>query len=160
MIEMIKADPAYDNGNYTSQPPSFPLAAKFFSMATIGGTRALQHTAPTRAEADKVVDERLAAHFGADANDYIYAYDASRDYDPSPGLETIKARVLAINAADDERNPVELGILAREIKRVKYGTYYEIPASETTRGHGTSGEAKYWKQLLPDLLNGAHTAGQ
>ena len=160
MIEMIKADPAYDNGNYTAQPPSFALAAKFFGMATGGGTRALQHAAPTRALADKLVEDRLAARFGADANDYIYAYDAARDYDPSPGLETIKARVLAINAADDERNPVELGILAREIKRVPNGRYYEIPASETTRGHGTSGDAKYWKQLLPDLLNGASTPGQ
>src|SRR4029077_15575908 len=102
----------------------------------------------------------LAEKFNADANDYIFAYDAARDYDPSPGLETIKARVLAINAADDERNPVELGILQREIKRVKNGRYYEIPASSETRGHGTSGDAKYWKHLLPELLNGAAAPGQ
>jgi homoserine O-acetyltransferase len=153
MIEMIKRDPAFNNGNYTEQPPSFALAAKFFSMATGGGTRALQHAAPTRALADKIVDARLAASFGADANDYIYAYNASRDYDPAPGLEKIKARVLAINAADDERNPAELGITAREIKRVKNGRYYEIPASTETRGHGSSGDAKWWKHLLPDLLN-------
>ena len=78
-----------------------------------------------------------------------------RDYDPSPELETIKARVLAINAADDERNPVELGIVAREIKRVRNGTYYEIPASPQTSGHGTSGDAKWWKHLLPELLRDA-----
>ena len=160
MIEMIKADPAYNDGNYTQEPPSFPLIAKFFSMATVGGTRAWQHQAPTRAQADKIVEDRLAARFGADANDYIYAYDAARDYDPSPGLEKIKARVLAINAADDERNPVELGILPREIKRVKNGRYYEIPASETTRGHATSGDAKYWKQLVPDLMSGVAAQGQ
>lgn len=112
-------------------------------MATGGGTRALAHAAPTRVAADKIVEDRLAARFGADANDYIYAYEAARDYDPSPGLEKIKARVLAINAADDERNPVELGVTAREIKRVKNGRYYEIPASTQTRGHGTSGDAKY-----------------
>ena len=86
------------------------------------------------------------------SNDYIYAYGAARDYDPSPGLETIKARVLAINAADDERNPIELGIVAREIKR---GTYYQIPASPETIGHGTSGDAKWWKHLLPELLGDA-----
>jgi homoserine O-acetyltransferase len=160
MIEMIKRDPTYNNGNYAEQPPSFALAAKFFSMATGGGTRALYYQAPTRAQADKVVEDRLAARFGADANDYIYAYEAARDYDPSPGLEKIKARVLAINAADDERNPIELGITAREIKRVKNGRYYEIPASDTTRGHGTSGDAKYWKHLLPDLLKEATLAGQ
>ena len=105
--------------------------------------------------ADKLVEQRLAEKFTADANDYIYAYDAARDYDPSPGLETIKARVLAINAADDERNPVELGILAREIKRVKNGAYYQIPASPETIGHGTSGQAKWWKHLLPELLGDA-----
>jgi homoserine O-acetyltransferase len=157
LIEMIKADPGYSGGNYVEQPPTFRMAANFFSLATSGGTRAWQKIAPTRALADKVVDERLAERFGADANDYIYAYNAARDYDPSPGLEKIKARVLAINAGDDERNPAELGITAREIKRVKNGTYYEIPPSDTTRGHGTSGDAKYWKHLLPELLN---TPGQ
>jgi homoserine O-acetyltransferase len=160
MIEMIKRDPAFNNGDYKEQPPSFALAAKFFSMATGGGTRALYRQAPTREQADKLVQERLDAKFGADANDYIYAYEAARDYDPSPGLEKIKARVLAINAADDERNPAELGITAREIKRVKNGRYYEIPASDTTRGHGTSGDAKYWKHLIPDLLKDATLAGQ
>jgi homoserine O-acetyltransferase len=160
MIEMIRSDPAYDNGNYTEQPPSFRLAANFFSMATSGGTRALHKAAPTRAQADKIVEARLAARFTADANDYIYSYDAARDYDPSPGLEKIKARVLAINAADDERNPIELGILEREIKRIPNARYYQIPASAETRGHGTSGDAKWWKHLLPDLLNEASTPGQ
>jgi homoserine O-acetyltransferase/O-succinyltransferase len=160
MIEMIKADPAYNNGNYTEQPPSFKLAATFFGLATGGGTLALHKQAPAQAQADKIVQDRLAARFTGDANDYIYAYDAARDYDPSPHLEKIKARVLAINAADDERNPVELGILQREIKRVKNGRYYEIPASTETRGHGTSGDAKYWKQLLPALLDGTTGQGQ
>jgi homoserine O-acetyltransferase/O-succinyltransferase len=160
MIEMIKADPAWNGGNYVEQPPSLRHVANFFTLASNGGTRALQGRAPTRARADKVVDDLMAQRFTADANDYIYAYDASRDYDPSSDLEKIKARVLAINAADDERNPAELGILQREIKRVKNGRYYEIPASEQTRGHGTSGDAKHWKHLLPDLLNQASVAGR
>jgi homoserine O-acetyltransferase/O-succinyltransferase len=155
MIDAIKADPAWNNGNYTAQPPTFKYVATFFSFATAGGSQSFFRRAPTRALADKLVDQRLAARFASDANDYIYAYDAARDYDPSPGLETIKARVLTINGADDERNPVELGIVAGEIKRVKNGTYYEIPASPETSGHGTPGDAKWWKHLLPELLGEA-----
>jgi homoserine O-acetyltransferase len=99
------------------------------SLATSGGTQALYRTAPTRAQADKLVEARLAQSFTADANNYMYSYDAARDYDPSPGLEKIKARVLTINAADDERNPIELGILEREIKHISNARYYQIPAS-------------------------------
>jgi homoserine O-acetyltransferase len=160
LIETIKADPAWNNGNYTEQPPYFKYAAAFFSLATSGGTQAFHRMAPTRAAADNIVEARLAQRFSADANDFIYAYDAARDYDPSADLEKIKAGVLAINAADDERNPVELGILEREIKRVKNGRYYQIPASAETRGHGTSGDARYWKHLLPELLRGAAKPGQ
>jgi homoserine O-acetyltransferase len=160
LIEMIMADPAFNNGNYTEQPPSFKLAAAFFSLATGGGTLALHKQAPDQARADKIVKDRLAARFAADANDYIYAYNAARNYDPSPHLEKITARTLAINAADDERNPIELGIMQREIKRIKNGRYYEIPATTETRGHGTSGDARHWKHLLPALLNGTTGQGQ
>jgi homoserine O-acetyltransferase/O-succinyltransferase len=160
LIETIRSDPAWNNGNYSEQPPSFKYVSNFFSLATSGGTQALHRLAPTREQADRIVDNRLAQRFNADANDYIYAYEAARDYDPSPNLEKIKARVLAINAADDERNPIELGILEREIKRVKNGRYYQIPASAETRGHGTSGEAKWWKHLLPGLLSDAPMPGQ
>ena len=121
-------------------------------MATSGGTQALHHAAPTRAQADKIVEARLAERFSADANDYIYSYDAARDYDPSPDLEKIKARVLAINAADDERNPSELGILEREIKRVPHGRAVVIPFSDKTRGHGSHTIAALWKDELVKLL--------
>ncbi len=93
----------------------------FFGIATSGGTLAYQDLAPTRDRADKLVDERLAAPFTADANDFIYQWDSSGDYDPSAGLERIEAALLAINSADDERNPPDTGITERAMKRVKSG---------------------------------------
>ena len=98
------------------------------------------------------MDQRLAQASNADANDVLYQMDASRDYNPAPRLETIQARVLAINSADDERNPPELGIMEREIKRVKQGRYVLIPAGPETRGHGTMALAKLWKQYVAELL--------
>jgi homoserine O-acetyltransferase len=155
MIETIRSDPDFNDGNYTTQPRNLRLANVFFGLATNGGTLALQKQAPTRAQADKIVDERLAARTPLDANDIIYQYEANRDYDPTPGLERIKARLLAINAADDERNPPETGIAERAIKRVKNGQLYLVPASEETRGHGTTGSAKYYKKQLQELLETA-----
>jgi homoserine O-acetyltransferase/O-succinyltransferase len=152
MIETIRSDPDWNGGNYTTQPRSLRLASVFFSIATSGGTLAYQKLAPTREKADKLVDERLAAPAPADANDFLYQWESSSDYDPSPGLERIQAALLAINSADDERNPPETGITERALKRVKNGRLYLIPASEDTRGHGTTGMAKFWKEELRQLL--------
>jgi homoserine O-acetyltransferase/O-succinyltransferase len=128
------------------------LANTFFAIGTSGGTLAYQKMAPSREKADKLIDDRLAAPFNADANDYLYAWESSRDYNPSPGLERIAAALLAINSADDERNPPETGIMQRELKRVKNGRLYLIPASEETRGHGTTGMAKFYRQELQEFL--------
>ena len=155
MLESIRQDPAYHDGNYTSEPPSLRLAAIFFNFATNGGMLAYQTLAPTRAAADKLVDERLAAPFTADANDFLYQWGASADYDPSPALERIAATVLAINSADDERNPPETGITAQAMKRVKNGRLYLIPASAETRGHGTVGMARFYTDELRALLETA-----
>ncbi len=133
-IEMIRNDPGYNNGDYTEQPKSMKLASVFYAMATNGGDLALQKAAPTRAAADKLVDDRLKAPFTADANDYIYAWESSAAYDPTPGLEKITAPLLLINAADDERNPPETGVTEAAMKRVKNGRILLIPASEETRG--------------------------
>ncbi|MGX7706240.1 alpha/beta fold hydrolase [Methylobacterium sp. Gmos1] len=155
LTETIRRDPAYANGAYTTQPPSLRVANVFFALATSGGTLALQKQAPTGELADKLVDARLAAPFTADANDYVYQWDSSRGYDPSPGLEAISAPVLAINSADDERNPPETGIMEREMKRLKNGRLYLIPASTETSGHGTTGFARFYKQQLQDFLRAA-----
>ncbi|MBM3527202.1 MAG: alpha/beta fold hydrolase [Alphaproteobacteria bacterium] len=159
LIETIRSDPGYNNGNYTEQPRSMKLAVVAFGVATNGGTLALQKLAPNRAQADKLVDNRLAAPFRADANDLIYAYDASRDYNPSPGLERISAAVLAINAADDERNPPETGLMENALKRVKNGRLLLIPAGDQTRGHGTTGTARLYAKELGELLRTAPRRG-
>ena len=120
-----------------------------------GGRLAYQKAAPTREKADALLDGRLAAPFTADANDFLYQWDSSRDYNPAPGLERIEAPLLAINSADDERNPPETGITEAALKRVKNGRIYLIPASEETRGHGTTGMAKFYKKQLQEFLETA-----
>jgi hypothetical protein len=155
MIETIRSDPEWNNGDYTTQPRSLRLATVFFAIATSGGTLAYQKMAPTREKADKLVDERLRRPLPSDANDFLYQWESSRDYDPSAGLERIQAALLASNSADDERNPPETGITERELKRVKNGRLHLIPASEDTRGHGTTGIAKFYTQQLRELLGTA-----
>jgi homoserine O-acetyltransferase len=152
IIDAIRNDQAWNDGNYTKQPIAFRTANVFYNIATSGGTLAYQKQAPTREKADELLDRRLAAPFTADANDTLYQWDASRDYDPSPGLERIQAALLAINSADDERNPPETGIMERELERVKNGKLYLIPASDETRGHGTTCMAKFWKQQVQEFL--------
>jgi homoserine O-acetyltransferase len=142
------------NGNYTKQPRSAQFASVFFGIATNGGNLALYKAAPTREKADQLLDQRLSGP-AADANDVLYQWDSSRDYNPSAGLERIEAVLLAINSADDERNPPELGLLDREIKRVKNGRVLLIAASDQTAGHGTTGQARLWKKELGELLQTA-----
>ena len=160
LVESIKTDPEWMSGNYTRQPRSAQLASVFFATGTNGGNQALAAAAPTRATADALVDKSLSAPFAGDANDYLYQWDSSRDYNPSAGLERIQATVLAINSADDERNPPETGVLDREIKRVKNGRVFLIPASDKTAGHGTTGQAKFWKSELAAVLQSAPRLGQ
>jgi homoserine O-acetyltransferase len=159
VIDGIRNDPGWNNGNYTDQPRSARFASVFYGIATAGGTLAYQKLAPTREAADKVLDDRMNATFTADANDTLYQYTSSGDYDPSPGLERIKATVLAINSADDERNPPETGIMERELERIKNAKLVMIPASDDTRGHITTFFAKFWKQQVQDLLQTAPRNG-
>jgi homoserine O-acetyltransferase len=159
LIETIRNDPEYNNGDYTTQPRYLKIANILYGVATAGGTLNYQKNAPTREKADKLIDARLAAPLAADANDYLYQWDSSRDYNVSPMLERIQAPVLAINSADDERNPPETGIMEREIKRLKNGRLYLIPASEDTLGHITTFFAKFYSKELGEFLAAAPKRG-
>ncbi len=153
MIELIRSDPEWNDGNYTTQPRSLQASPMRSSAspptAARCGFRSARRTGKRRTRRSMKCWPRDRP---ADANDFIYQYDSSRDYNPSPRLGRITAALLAINAMDDERNPVELGIMEREIKRVRNGKLYMIPASDETRGHGTTANAKFWKQQLQELL--------
>lgn len=155
IIDGIKSDPDWKDGNYTTQPRAAKLVMVFYAIATSGGTLAYQVEAGTHAAADKVVDDRLAAPFSADANDVIYHWDSSRTYDAAPRLSNIRATVLAINSADDERNPPETGVMAEAMTHVKNGRLFLIPVGPETRGHSTTGSAKLWKEQVRELLASA-----
>lgn len=160
VIDSIRNDPEWMNGDYAKPLRSAQFASVFYGLATLGGNLGLQKAAPTREKADAMVNQRLAAPFTADANDVLYQYESSRDYNASAALEKIQAELLAINSADDERNPPELGILEREIKRVKKGRVFLIPASDQTAGHATAYFARSWKQEVAELLRMAPHLGK
>ncbi|MGE3507982.1 MAG: alpha/beta fold hydrolase [Vicinamibacterales bacterium] len=160
IVDSIRRDPEWMNGNYVKQPRSAQFASVFYGIATSGGNRALQRAAPTRDKADQLLNQRLNAPFAADANDVLYHWESSGDYNASRDLERIQAAVLAINSADDERNPPELGLLDAAIKRVKNGQVLLIPGSEQTSGHGTTIQARLWKEELLALLQRAPRRSQ
>lgn len=155
LTESIRRDPLWMDGNYTQQPPSWQFASVFYATATNGGNQGLQKIAPTSDKGDALLKQRLTPPLAGDANDHLYQWESSKDYDPSAGLERIQATVLVINSADDERNPPELGVLEKALPRIKRAKAFIIPGSPDTFGHGTTGNARFWKKELADLLQTA-----
>ncbi|HEU5396117.1 MAG TPA: alpha/beta fold hydrolase [Verrucomicrobiae bacterium] len=152
VIDSIRDAPDWENGNYRRQPSGLKIAAE--TMYFMGSNPAIQvREHPTLRAMDAALDAYVAAfETNHDANDVLYAFDASRDYDPGPGLEKIRAPLLAINSADDLINPPDQGILEREIKRVKHGRAIVLPETDQTVGHGSHTKAVLWKKYLPALL--------
>src|SRR5438445_8262282 len=152
-MDAIRDDPDWQGGEYKTQPMRALVSAE--NLLLIAGSAPLfwQKQAPTRDAADKFYADRLkAAVARLDANDLLYQIDSSREYNPEPKLETIKAPLIAVNSADDFINPPELGMIEREIKRVKRGRFVMLPITDQTRGHGTHTIAAIWQGYLKALL--------
>ena len=163
VIDAIRKDPAWRGGDYAVQPPGLDVAAEMIWLVSSNPVLR-QAQAPTLAQADATLDAYVAEFRKTDdANDVLYAVEASRDYDPGPALANIRAPLLAVNSADDLINPPELGILEREITRIRNARAVVIPLSPETRGHGSHTMAALWKaeltQLLRESANGGAAAG-
>jgi homoserine O-acetyltransferase len=152
IIDAIRNDSEWRGGDYTAQPQSLRTAAQMLWLMS-SNPILRQKDSPTLAKTDEALDKFVADYFKTgDANDVLYALEASHDYDPGPGLEKIRAPLVAVNSADDLINPPELGILEREIKRVAKGRAIVLPLTDPTRGHGSHTIAALWKSELEALL--------
>ena len=150
--DSIRSDPEWKNGEYTTEPHGL-VSAVYTLIFMTSVPLQWQKTAPTRDTADKFFDQTVAMRLAAnDANDMLYQFEASRDYNPEPDLEKITCPLLAVNSADDQVNPPELGILEQQIKRVKKGRAVIIPISDKTRGHSTHSYPAVWGDELARLL--------
>ena len=156
-MDAIRDDPEWNNGEYSKQPHG--LADAIHILLIMGSIPLqMQKDAPDRDSADKYLEDRVARLMQEDdANDCLYQIDSSREYNPEPKLGIINAPLLAINSADDQINPPELGILEREIKKVPRGRAVIIPISDATHGHSTHTWAAVWKNYLVELLKETET---
>jgi len=152
IIDDIRTDPEWKDGNYEREPRGLTAAIQVLTLMTSSPLQ-WHKTAPTRDAADKFLADQMRTRLAAnDANDMLYAFEASREYDPSPDLEKIRTPVLAINSADDVVNPPELGLMEKLIARVPKGRYVLIPTGPDTRGHGTHSWPAVWQQHLKSFL--------
>jgi homoserine O-acetyltransferase len=153
-IDAIHNDPDWKGGDYTTEPRAALEMASATLLIAGSSPVQMQKSAPTRDAADQYLEDYMRRNESTlDANDFLYAVSASRNYDPSPGLDKLTIPVMWINSADDFINPPELGIAEREVKRLKSGHFVLLPASDQTYGHGTHTHAALWQQYLKELLD-------
>ena len=154
LMDSIRNDPAWNGGDYTKQPPGLEGAVRILALMA-GSTVQAQKDAPTRDGADALVVQQMRSRStGVDANDMLYQFDASREYDPSTSLDRITAPLLAINSADDLINPPELGLMEKLMPRVARGRYVLLPITSDTRGHGTHSWPVIWQGFFKEWLRG------
>ena len=152
-IKLIEMDSEWKGGNYIEQPKEGMTGAILSLMFMVSSPLQWQINAPTRETAEAMMEKTLSRYSSIlDANDLIYAFDSSRDYNPQPFLSKIKAPLVAINSADDQVNPPELGIMEKEIKNVTNGSFILLPITDKTSGHGTHSNPKIWGEHLEQLL--------
>ena len=152
-IDLIQMDPEWKGGAYTAQPKVGLTGALSSLIVMTSSPKQMQKAAPTRELAEAALAKLETRYFAAqDANDFIYQFDASRSYNPAPHLAAIKAPLLAINSADDQVNPPELGLMEAEIKKVPQGCYILLPITDFTTGHGTHSNPAIWGRYLQGLL--------
>jgi homoserine O-acetyltransferase/O-succinyltransferase len=152
LMDSIRDDPAWNGGNYTSQPPGLVGAVRILVLM-VASTVQAHKNAPDRDAADALLVEQMRSRSaGVDANDMLYQFDSSREYDPSASLDTITAPLLAINSADDLVNPPELGLMETLMPRVRHGRYVLLPITSETRGHGTHSWPTIWQSYFKEWL--------
>ena len=153
-MDAIRADPAWMGGEYKTEPLAGLRTAEALTVIAGSAPLQMQKTYPTRELADAYITARIDRDLATtDANDELYQLNASRNYDPSARLETIKAYVMWINSADDFINPPELGIAQKLAPRLPHGRFVLLPITDQTRGHGTHTMAAVWKDYLVELMN-------
>lgn len=144
IINSIKDDPDWHNGFYTKQPEKFQTVYNYYDIATNGGDIAWQNKAYNTEKTEEILANKLKARTTMDANDFLYQWDAARNFDPTKDLTKIKAFMLVINSEDDERNPPSTGLMQKALKDIVAAKYYLIPASDKTNGHSTTMNAELW----------------
>lgn len=153
IVKLIEMDPTWKNGEYKEQPKLGLSGAIGQMMFMVSSPLQWQKRAPTREKAEEMLDNILERYLSImDANDMIYAFESSRYYNPAPHLSEITAPLIAVNSADDQVNPPELGIMEREIKKVKNGKFILLPITDKTSGHGTHSDPTIWGKYLNELL--------
>jgi len=153
IVKLIEMDPKWENGNYKEQPKLGLAGAIGQLMFMVSSPLQWQKRAPTREEAEKMLDDMVERYLSImDANDMIYAFESSRNYNPAPHLSKIKAPLIAVNSADDQVNPPELGIMEQEIKKIENAKFVLLPITDKTSGHGTHSDPTIWGKYLEELM--------